>query len=260
VSTVKRVKIGKKRNISKASPSLGSGKTPSKKKNRTSKRASSKKIPSKRKVHVSRHAQKKFEDPLEISLPPKWMGAEKCREIISLRKLQYRMWGWTVALAILLLLSVTTIEILSDYNVISSPTLVHQDVMRNGDVLAIFIIALELTHGFSRARNKALYLRQNWIAILAILPLGMIVRIGRAFEGLAILEEIASLKTLQMAGKFGELRSVVPALEMPSELSLLVLEPFAARGASLLRGTASVFFAFAKVFDDILLYLLRILK
>ena len=170
------------------------------------------------------------------------------------------MWGWAVALSILLLLSITTIELLSDYGAISSPTEAHHELMRNGDVLAIFIIALELAHGFSRAKNKALYLRQNWIAILAILPLGVIVRIGRAFEGFVILEEIASLRTLQMAGKFGELRSIIPALEAPAEVNILVLEPLAARLSPIMRGTASIAFGLAKVFDDIVLYVLRIIK
>ncbi|MFH0926996.1 MAG: hypothetical protein V1822_00260 [Candidatus Micrarchaeota archaeon] len=187
----------------------------------------------------NRWQSKKFEDPLEVQLPPRWLRGDKCRKILALRKLQYRLWGWCVALAILLLVSITAIDVASDFNFIPAHSVPYNAALLNGEVFAVFIIVLELSHGFTQAKNKALYLKQNWIAILAILPLGMLLRVARSFEGFAILEHFASLRTLQAATKLGELNWIAPTLEIPYEIEILILEPLATGAAPLFAALSS---------------------
>jgi len=221
-----------------------------------------------RKIHASVRPRakskpkksKKFEDPLEIAMPPKWLGVPACKQIVGLKKFQYRLWGWTLALAIILLLSITSLDLLSDFQILPEISQAHHNVMANGDILAIFIISLELAQGFSHAKNKVVYIKENWLAILAILPIGLFVRVARSFEGLILLEELANLRAFQVAGKFGELRSILPVLELPYELRFLSFEVFALRTGSILRATSSAIFGFGSSVGDALRSMLGFLR
>ncbi|MFA5108479.1 MAG: hypothetical protein WC492_03040 [Candidatus Micrarchaeia archaeon] len=163
---------------------------------------------------------KKFDDPLAVPMPKSWMDSKSCAQIIQYRKTQYRLWSWAVALSILLLFSVAGIEILSDMNILASPSENHALILQGADILAIFVIGLELVSSFSHSKNKALFVAENWLAILAILPIGLFARALKAFEVFALMEEISILRGFQMAGKFGEISNIVPSLEIPFEIKL----------------------------------------
>ncbi len=206
---------------------------------------------------------RKFEDPFEIQMPPQWLGAKTCNKIMRLKKVQYALWGWTVALAIILLLIVTAFELLIDFGVMTSINHAYHEILQTADIVAIMIIGLELVQGYRHAKNKILYLKNNWIMILAVLPIGAIVRLGRAFEGLVILEEIASLRTLQVMTKFRELSWILPSLELPYEMTI-AFERLFFRIGSLTRAVSTVGIATTRIVaqwgDVIIIFLSRIFR
>jgi hypothetical protein len=111
------------------------------------------------------------------------------------------------------------------------------------------IIGLELVQGYRHAKNKILYLKNNWIMILAVLPIGAVVRLGRAFEGLVILEEIASLRALQVMTKFKELSWILPSLELPYEMTI-AFENLFFRMGSFSRAVSTVSIATTRVVTE----------
>ncbi|MFH1306481.1 MAG: hypothetical protein ABIH83_02375 [Candidatus Micrarchaeota archaeon] len=197
---------------------------------------------------IRRKAKKReFSDPLAVPKPPNYLSHDICRKIMILKKTQYNLWSWAVALAILLLLTVTSIELLADFDVIPHPSPSHFKILELGNLIAIFIIGIELVSAYRNTKNKIVFLKQNWLVILAILPLGIVLRAGRIFEGLVIIEEFASLRTLQMAGKFGELQSILPVLEIPEWLSAEIM------ATRILRGVRPILAFFSGIWSGIFL-------
>ena len=175
------------------------------------------------KIHISKKHIKKFYDPLVVPMPSNWKDSKSCEKILGYRKTQYRLWSWAVALSILLLFSVAAIEILSDMGILAPPGASHLSILQSADFLAIFVIGLELASSFTHSKNKMLFVAENWLAILAILPIGLFARAFKAFEAFAFMEEISILRGFQMAGKFGEFSNIIPALELPIEMKFPAL-------------------------------------
>lgn len=159
--------------------------------------------------------EKELGDPLQVPLPPSWLSNSQCAKIISLKRSQYKLWGWAVALALLLILSATLIELLLSFGALGGMGHAYVANLELASMFAIGILGLELASSFWKAKDKIIFIKHNWIIILAILPIGIIARAGKAFEGLALLEELSSLRALQAAFKVGELRAILPALELP---------------------------------------------
>ena len=181
-----------------------------------------------------------FANPLGVpDIPKSYLSFESTKKILAYKHLQYSLWGVAVALSIFLLLSVATTEILSEFQILPHPSLAHSQALEYADALAIGIILIELATGFKHAKNKILFLKHNWLAIIAIFPFGLFVRAGRIFEGLYILEELALLRPLQVATKFRELQILIPAIELPAEFTLLD-DAYVALSRALSRSFASI--------------------
>jgi len=236
---VARRKIGKKRGAKKKITAKEAALPRQKKRAESARKKSAKARPAeKRKIFFSKGAKSNsrkktnakeeshshFANPMGVELPkmPKsYLSFESTKKILKYKRLQYSLWGVAVALSIFLLLSVATTEILSEFQIFPHPSPEHLKVLEYADMLAIGIILIELGTGFRQAKNKILFLKHNWLAIIAIFPFGAFVRTGRIFEGLYILEELSLLRPLQAATKFRELQLLIPAIEFPAEFTLL---------------------------------------
>lgn len=196
----------------------------------------------------SKKSKKKFANPLAIPLPPSYIPYKRSKEILMYKKLQHKLWGWAVALAILLMISVTVIELASDFGLIVHISHNHHELLINAELLSILVIGLELYSQFKAAKNKILFLKQNWLVILAILPIGLIFRAGRIFEGVKIVESIGSIRAFQVAAKADELRAILPVLEIPDELLLSIpsTEKIFERGRLFFRTSFSSFGGFSE--------------
>ena len=148
-------------------------------------------------------------NPLAISMPPRLLPAQQARVIIENGKWQHRLWTWCVFLSIFSLLLVTLFDLVGPrlWGWTLTPT--RMRVLATLDMLSLGVLLLEMGTQFRYAKNKVLFLKHNWFIILALLPLGVLVRALRAFEGLE------ALRVFQVFGKFGELGVVVPNLDLP---------------------------------------------
>jgi len=148
-------------------------------------------------------------------MPPSSLPSAQARVIIEHGRLQHRLWTLCVVLSIFSLLLVTMFELVGPR--LWGWTLSHsrERVLMQLDMLALGVLVLEMGTQFRVAKNKILFLKQNWFIILALLPLGVFVRALRVFEGLE------ALRVFQMFGKIGELQGVVPNLDLPFLTSIL---------------------------------------
>ena len=153
-------------------------------------------------------------------MPHPLLPASQARRIVEHGRLQHRLWTWCVALAIFSLLLVTLFDLVGPRLWGWTLSVSRERVLAQLDLLSLGVLVLELGTQFNAAKNKILFLKQNWLLILALLPLGVLVRALRAFEGLE------ALRVFQIWGKIGELKVVVPTLDVP--FLSPVLEPLAA--------------------------------
>lgn len=141
-------------------------------------------------------------------MPPSTLPAHKARIIIEHGRLQHRLWTWCVVLSIFGLLLVTLFDWIGPRLWGWTLTPSRERVLMQLDMLALGVLILEMGTQFRFAKNKVVFLKANWLIILALLPLGVMVRALRVFEGLE------ALRVFQMWGKLGELKVVVPTLEL----------------------------------------------
>lgn len=163
-------------------------------------------------------------NPLAIAHPGPLLPYHESRRILSLRRFQYRLWSVVLALAILLFFALSFIEIgESWFHLLPPPSNSHAELMFWADLLAIGIFALEFWALYRQYTNKMLFLRHNWLGILAILPIGLLLR------GARVVESIESLRALQLAGKLDEMAVVFPGVSIfRSEKSILSLHALSA--------------------------------
>ena len=157
-----------------------------------------------------------FGNPLAVKWPSSALSPEKANRIVILSRIQHRLWTWTVALAILLLLLVAAIELAPMIGWGLQPSASRAQLLEQADLTALVVLVLELAAQYHSARNKALFLRQNWLLILALLPFGVFMRAA------SLLESARAIRAVQTWGKLDELRVVVPSLEVPLVSPLVV--------------------------------------
>jgi len=162
-------------------------------------------------------------------MPHPLLPAAEARAIVEHGKRQHRLWTWCVALAIFALLLVTLFDLVGPRLWGWTLSASRQRVLAQLDLLALGVLLLEMGAQFNVSKNKVLFLRKNWFLILALLPLGVLVRALRAFEGLE------ALRVFQAFGKLGELNVVAPSLDLP--FLSPILEPFASMFGAISRWT-----------------------
>ncbi|MEM4235555.1 MAG: hypothetical protein QXV44_00705 [Candidatus Anstonellaceae archaeon] len=130
--------------------------------------------------------------------------------IVFYNKLSYFFWSLSILAALLTLIFIGFYELFSHIYIIkplSSPSYLYSQFI--AEVIAILILFVELAGRFINASNKALFIKQNWLAIIAILPIGLFARGLRTFELLGILEELYIFRGFQIIGKLSELDKII---------------------------------------------------
>ncbi len=157
-----------------------------------------------------------FGNPLAVSWPSNALPPEKAKRIVLLSRIQHRLWTWTVALAIILLLLVAFIELAPSFGFGPHPSSSRAQLLEQADLTALLVLILELAAQYHSARNKAVFVRQNWFLILALLPLGIFLRAASLLEG------ARAVRAVQAWGKLDEMRVVLPSLDVPLFSPLVV--------------------------------------
>jgi len=74
------------------------------------------------------------------------------------------------------------------------------------ELCAIFVFAIEICLRYRGTPDKKEFLLQNWLAILAILPVGVFIRSFRAAGGIGL------LRPLQSTFRLAETKAIMPLL------------------------------------------------
>ncbi len=163
-------------------------------------------------------------NPLSIASPPGFMSYAQARRIFILRRQQHLLWSWAIALAILLVFIISVSELMPTFGLAPALPPRTADLLEGADLIAFLVIGLELYGHYRLTANKMLFLRQNALAILAMLPIGLLARAMLAVQSLG------ALRGIQAAGKFDELSILLPSLNLralevfPGLLSGLTLQ------------------------------------
>ena len=117
-----------------------------------------------------------------------------------------RLWDALLAASVVVFFIVAIIFLLVEFGAI--PSLPEGDAARLEfiEFCAILVFAIELYVRYARSPDKKKFFVQNWLAILAILPIGVFIRSFRAAEGVGL------LRPIQGAFRFAETEALIPAL------------------------------------------------
>ncbi|MFN3909892.1 MAG: hypothetical protein ACK4J0_01500 [Candidatus Anstonellaceae archaeon] len=175
---------------------------------------------------------KKFPKKFSQKTLNDFFNGQKYNKILFYQKLNYYLWNLCIFFALATLIFISLNELLWHFHLVRPiRSEAYLKTQFFGEVLGISVLLIELLVGFSKATNKALFIQQNWLTILAILPIGIFSKSLRAFEILGILEELYIFRGVQVVGKMTEFAKVFS--------SLLEQLPFASR----------IFLAIEKVFS-----------
>ncbi|MDE1798271.1 MAG: hypothetical protein KGH63_02605, partial [Candidatus Micrarchaeota archaeon] len=148
-------------------------------------------------------------NPLAVHAPAGFLSFAQARRIVILQKQQHLLWSWAIALSILLVFIISVQELAPTFGLAAPLTERTVSFLEMADLLAMLVIGLELYGQYQRTRNAMLFLRRNWIPILALLPLGLMLR------ALSAVQSLSALRGLQLAGKLDELSVALPSLSLP---------------------------------------------
>ncbi|MCX8163415.1 MAG: hypothetical protein N3D10_02560 [Candidatus Micrarchaeota archaeon] len=149
-----------------------------------------------------------------------FFNEKKNSKIFYYKKLSYFFWSLSILAALLTLIFIGLMELLWHFHIlkpITSQSYLYSQFV--AEVIALGILIVELAAGFIKASNKALFIKQNWLAIVAILPIGLFSRGIRTFELLGLLEELYLFRGFQLFGKFTEFEKIVSSSKVLSSFS-----------------------------------------
>ncbi|MFA6328412.1 MAG: ion transporter [Candidatus Micrarchaeia archaeon] len=124
--------------------------------------------------------------------------------------LQRRLWGALLALCTVAFFVIAVVLLSAEFGAIPPLSAEVSDLLELIELCAISIFAIELYLRYRETPDKKKFLRQNWLAILAILPVGVFVRSFRAAEGIGLLRPLSG--TFRIA----EADFIVPAVAVSS--------------------------------------------
>ncbi|MCX6771822.1 MAG: hypothetical protein NTX79_07240 [Candidatus Micrarchaeota archaeon] len=140
------------------------------------------------------------------------MGSKKRGQmrIPASARLQRRLWGALLAACVVVFFIIAVILLSVDFGVVPPLTAGDEGLLGIAELCAIAVFAIELCTSYARTPDKKKFLMQNWLAMLAILPLGVFIRSFRAAEGIGL------LRPLQGTFRIAEADFLVPALAVSS--------------------------------------------
>lgn len=122
-----------------------------------------------------------------------------------LASLQRRLWKVNLALALIVFLVLAVWWIGIDLGTFPQPAERTVALMEQADLTAILVFAIEIVSGFGKAKDKAMFLRKNWLGILVLLPLGAFFRAFRAVSETEILGIRAAARLERMPAFFPQI-------------------------------------------------------
>jgi hypothetical protein len=117
-----------------------------------------------------------------------------------------RLWGVLIASCIVAFFVIAVIFLSAEFGLIPPLSEANVALLEFVELCAILVFAAELYIRYARTPDKKKFLMQNWLAILAILPLGMFIRSFRAAEGIGL------LRPLQSTFRLAETEAIMPLL------------------------------------------------
>ena len=121
-------------------------------------------------------------------------------------RLQHRLWDALLTASVVVFFAVAIIFLSSEFGMIRPLTIGDAALLEFAELCAIIVFASELCIRYTRAPDKKKFFMQNWLAILAILPLGLFIRSFRAAEGIGL------LRPIQSTFRFAETEAIMPFL------------------------------------------------
>ncbi len=130
--------------------------------------------------------------------------------------LERRLWGALIAACVVVFFVVAIIFLSADFGAIPPLSEGNASLLEFIELCAIAVFAIELYARYTCAPDKKKFLAQNWLAILALLPLGLFIRSLRAAEGIGL------LRPLEGTFRIAEADFIVPAIAVSSRPLLAV--------------------------------------
>ena len=121
-------------------------------------------------------------------------------------RLKRRLWGALLAACVVVFFIVAIIFLSAEFGAIPPLTEGDAAALELVELCAIIVFAAELCIRYARANDKKKFLMQNWLTIIAILPLGVFIRSFRAAEGIGL------LRPVQSAFRAAEAEAIMPLL------------------------------------------------
>ena len=131
-------------------------------------------------------------------------------------RLQRRLWNALLTACVVVFFVVAIIFLSVEFGLIPPLATGTSGLLEFIELCAILVFAIELYIRYTRTPDKKKFLVQNWLAILALLPLGVFIRSFRAAEGIGL------LRPLQGTFRIAEADFIVPAIVVSSRPLLAV--------------------------------------
>jgi len=130
---------------------------------------------------------------------------QPARQSHGASSLQRRLWGVNIAICVIIFFALALYWLAVEVKAFPEPGARTVEILEFAEICAITVFAIELYSRYRKTPDKRQSLAQNWLAIIAILPLGIIFRATRVFESVALLRPLA-----------GELRLAEAEFFMPA--------------------------------------------
>jgi|GEM_PF-3573782 len=126
------------------------------------------------------------------------------RRVAILQSKQKKLWRVNLILGVILFFILSVWWIGVEVGLAAPPSAAAEETMEIADLIAILIFAIELYGRYKKSQSKTEFLKNNWLEILTLLPVGLIFRAGR------VLEEIEIFRSLRLDINLGEAPMVIP--------------------------------------------------
>lgn len=120
--------------------------------------------------------------------------------------MEHWLWGALLSACVVVFFATAVAFLAVDFKAIPPLDQGTAELLEYAELFAIAMFAIELYSRYRQTPDKKKFLRQNWLAIVAILPAGALVRSFRAAEGIGL------LRPLQGSLRFAETDAIMPAL------------------------------------------------
>jgi len=138
--------------------------------------------------------------------------------IAELEKSQRRLWNIALVLCIIIFFVLSIWWIGIELGAFARPGRQAEELMEMADLAAIFVFAIEFYSRYRKTPDKLVFLKKNWLGIIAILPIGMFFRLFRGLEG------AGAFRSAELALKVEREGMVLPELAIAGRAVAHVLE------------------------------------